>query len=202
MAGTMSLADLRADLKDSLHDAASVLGDPNDFDRCLMVAVEHLSFMLPRTLAATLTLAAEVAEYPAPADYLRFKMAMWGRATTVQPWDKAHPGRLPDCLYFEGALVLLPAPTAQQIGLLGNSYRYFYFAKYTLDELAANTTVPATLRAALLLRAQAECCKELAIRNVAKPVTMRDGGGGQPRNGTPGHLYNVLLAEFMARVSA
>jgi len=58
------------------------------------------------------------------------------------------------------------------------------------------------LRGALLLRAQAECCKELAMRNVAKPVTMRDGGGGQPRNGTPGHLYSVLLAEFMARVSA
>lgn len=35
MAGSMSLADLRADLQASLHDAAAVFADPEDFDRLL-----------------------------------------------------------------------------------------------------------------------------------------------------------------------
>lgn len=191
---------MRADLKASLHDAASVLADPDDFDRCLTVAIEHLSVALPRTLAATINLLAGVSEYEAPADYLHFKMALWGKSTTVQPWDKAHPGRLPDVLHFEGGLVLMPAPTAQQIGLLGSHYRYFYFASHTLAEDAAQTTVPVSMRALLLLRAQAECCKELAIRNVTKPVTMRDGGGGQPRNGTPAALHVALMKDFAAQV--
>lgn len=202
MSGSLSRADIRADLKDSLHDAASVLADPADFDRCLAVALAHLAEVLPRTLAATLTLSAGVSEYAVPADYLRFKMALWGRANTVQPWDKAHPGRLPDIYHVEDVLLMVPAPSARQIGLLGSDYRFYYFAGYTLDEtVAANTTLPESLRGLLLLRAQAECCKELAMRNVSKPVTMRDAGG-QPKNGTPSHLYKVLLDEFMVRVTA
>lgn len=202
MSGTMSRADIRADLKDSLHDAASALSDPADFDRCLATALEHLAEVLPRTLAATLTLSAGVSEYAVPADYLRFKMALWGRANTVQPWDRAHPGRLPDVCHIEDVLVMVPAPSALQIGLLGSAYRFYYFAGYTLDEaVAANTTLPESLRGLLLLRAQAECCKELAMRNVTKPVTMREGGS-QARTGTPGYLYKTLLDEFMVRAQA
>ncbi len=109
MSGTMSRADIRADLKDSLHDAASVLADPADFDRCLAAALGHLGEVVPRTLAATLVLSAGVAEYAVPADYLRFKMALWGRATTVKPWDKAYPGRLPDICHVEDVLLMVPA---------------------------------------------------------------------------------------------
>ena len=55
-------------------------------------------------------------------------------------------------------------------------------------------------RSLLLLRAQAEACRELALRNVSKPVTMRDAVGSQPRNGTPSALYQMLLTEFETRV--
>ena len=200
MPGTMSRADLRAELKDSLHDAASVLADPADFDRCLAVAAEDLGRLMPRTLASTLTLVAGQAEYAAPADFLRFKMALWGASTPVQPWDKCYPGRLPDVSDAAGLLVLSPAPTAMQIALLGASYRFFYFAGYAVADAAAQTTVPEHSRSLLLLRAQAEACRELALRNVSKPVTMRDAVGSQPRNGTPSALYQMLLAEFETRV--
>ena len=69
-----------------------------------------------------------------------------------------------------------------------------------MADAAAQTTVPEHSRSLLLLRAQAEACRELALRNVSKPVTMRDAVGSQPRNGTPSALYQMLLAEFETRV--
>lgn len=199
MAGTLSRGDLRADLKASLHDAHAMLADPADFDRCLAVAVEELGRWLPRTLAANLTLVADQAEYPAPAEFKSFKMALWGRSTTIQPWDKNYPGKLPKVHHAEDLLILVPAPCAQQIAILGASYRYFYFAGYSIADDAAQTTVSADLRDLLLLRAQAECCKELALRNIGKPVQLRDGTNTVTRNGTPSYLYNQLMAEFLAR---
>ena len=40
----------------------------------------------------------------------------------------------------------------------------------------------------------------MALRNMAKPVTMRDGISGQTRNGTPASLYQSLLKEFYERI--
>ena len=201
----MSRADLRADLKASLHDAASVLADPEDFDRCLDVAVADLATAggsgAACTMAATLTLVAGQAEYAAPADFLRFKMALWGTSTPTKPWDKAHPGRLPDVSHCEGALILVPAPTALQIALLGSDYRFFYFAVPVLADGAGATTLPASQRGLLLLRAQAECCRELALRNITKPVALRDGISNGPRNGHPAVLYKQLLDEFERRAA-
>lgn len=202
MAGTMSRGDLRADLKASLHDAASALTDPEDFDRCLTVAAEDLGRWLPRTLAATLVLEADKAEYLAPDDFIRFKMALWGNSSPVKPWDKAHPGKLPNVHHCEGILVMVPAPSGVQIALLGSNYRFFYFAGYSVAEDAAQTTVPADRRGLFLLRAQAEACKELAMRNVTKPVSMRDGISNQPRNGTPAALHHSLMADFLAGCKA
>ena len=199
MSGTLSRADLRADLKASLHDASAMLADPGDYDRCLEVAVEDLGRWLPRTLVSTLTLIADESEYATPADFQRFKMALWGKSSTVQPWDKNYPGKLPRVHHAEDLLVMVPAPTAQQIAILGANYRYYYFAGYSIDDSAALTTVPVSLRDLLILRAQAECCKELAMRNVGKPVQMRDGMNTVTRNGTPSHLYNQLMAEFLSR---
>lgn len=205
MAGTMSRADLRADLKASLHDSASVLADPEDFDRCLDVAAADMGSLggssASRTLAATLTLAAGQSEYAAPADFLRFKMALWGTSTPVKPWDKSYPGRLPDVMACDAVLVLLPAPTAEQISLLGSDYRFFYFAAHELSDTAGQTTLPASQRPLLLLRAQAECCRELALRNITKPVALRDGISSAPRNGHPAILYRELLREFEERAA-
>lgn len=199
MSGTMSRGDMRADLRDSLHDAAAALADPDDFDRCLNAALEDLGAWLPRTAPASLTLAVDQAEYAAPADFIRFKMAVWGRTPNAKPWDKAWPGKLPAVYHADGLLILSPAPTALQIAHLGTAYRFYYFAGYTLDEEAAQTTVPATRRNLLLLRAQAEACKELALRGMTKPVTLRDGISNAPRNSTPSALAHSLMADFLAR---
>lgn len=195
MPGTMSRADLRADLQASLHDAASVLDEPGDLDRCLNAAAEDFGRFCPRTRAATLALTAGLGEYPAPADLLGFKSSTWadGRA---QPWEKAHPGRLPRVTNEDGILLFSPPPSAHQIAVLGASFRYFYFAGHAVGDTAETTTVPASLRALLILRAQAEACRELAARAVAMPVTLRDGISGQPRNGTPAYLFEKLMAEF------
>lgn len=205
MAGTMSRADLRADLKASLHDSASVLADPEDFDRCLDVAAADIGSFggsaAARTLAATLTLVAGEAEYAAPVDLLRFKMALWGVSTPVSPWDKNFPGRLPDVMHADGLLILLPAPTALQIALLGSDYRFFYFAAHALGDDPGDTTLAAGNRGLLILRAQAECCRELALRNITKPVALRDGISSAPRNGHPAVLYKQLLDEFEQRAA-
>lgn len=202
MAGTMSRGDVRSDLKDSLHDAASALSDPEDFDRCLNAALEDLGVWMPRTLAASLPLQADQAEYAAPADFIRFKMALWGRSSTAKPWDKAWPGKLPAVYHADGLLILSPAPTVQQIGVLGAAYRFYYFAGHTLAEDAAQTTVPTDRRSLLLLRAQAEACKELALRGITKPVTLRDGISNMARNATPSFLHSSLMADFLARCKA
>lgn len=207
MSGSMSLADLRADLQASLHDAAAVFSDPQDLDRLLAVAGEDMgggglggSTAGAQTLASTLTLVAGQSEYAAPAGFTRFKMALWGAATVVRPWDKNYPGKLPDVIHCDGVLVLIPAPTAAQIALLGAAYRFFYFADYAGGGAVDVTDIPLSSRSLLLLRAQAEACREMALRNMAKPVTLRDGMSNGPRNGTPSALYQMLMAEFNARV--
>ena len=206
MAGSMSLADLRADLQASLHDAAAVFADPEDFDRLLAAAGEDMGGSASESGSATLTLAdsldlvAGQSEYPAPADFQRFKMGLWGTATVTKPWDKNYPGRLPDVFHCGDVLVLSPAPTAAQIAILGSEYRYFYFASYVTTGPVDVTDIPPANRSLLLLRAQAEACREMALRNLAKPVTMRDGISGQTRNGTPASLYQSLLKEFYERI--
>lgn len=200
MAGTMSQADVRADLKASLHDAANALTDPDDFDRCLLAAVSDLGRYAPRTLVSNITLSAGVQEYAGPDDMISFKMALWGTASPAKPWDKTYPGRLPSVQLIGSTMILVPAPSANQIGLLGSNYRFFYFAGYALAENAVDTTVPVCLRDLLILRAQAECCKELALRNFTKPVAIGAGGSGTTKNGTPSALFKMLMDEFMLRI--
>ncbi len=60
----------------------------------------------------------------------------------------------------------------------------------------SDTTVPDEHRGLLLLRAQAEAMQELAARNIAKPVQLRDGQGGAPRNGVPAALHAQLMDAF------
>jgi hypothetical protein len=94
-------------------------------------------------------------------------------------------------------LSLEPSPSAAQIAVLGSDFRYYYFARHLIDVAdAAKTTVLASERHLLLLRAQAEAMREMAMRNIAKPVALRDGISSGPRNGTPAALHAALLAEF------
>lgn len=200
MAGTMSRADLRDDLQASLHDSAAIFSDPEDLDRLLDTAALEHSERATVTLAATLTLTAGVSEYARPDDFLRFKISLWGMSVSANPWDKNYPGKLPDVYDGGTVLALVPAPTAAQIAILGSSYRYFYFASQVVADDGDDTTIPPSQRGLFLLRAQAEACRELAIRNAAKPVTMRDGISGGARNGTPAALYQAFMAEYERRL--
>lgn len=199
----MSLDALRADLAASLGDAGATFSQP-DLDRHLTVAAHELGRKRRRTLSATLQLVAGQSEYAAPADLVMPTMSSWGvsERAASRPWRNTWPGRLPrlTALGDPGAMKLLltPAPTAQQIQLLGASYPFYYLAAHHLDADATKTTVREVDRGLLLLRAQAEAMKELAMRNLKKPVSMREGLNASPRNGTPAALYDQLLRAWEA----
>lgn len=201
MSGTLSRADLVADLKASLHDAVSVFTAANDadFGRLLDVAALDFGRVRPRTMLGALALVADQDFYTAPADFLSYKSALWGIKRPV-PWDKNYVGRLPDVrTSLNGAvreLHFLPAPTDIQISVLGSAFKFYYFAGHVIGASATDTTILAGDRGLLLLRAQAEAMKEMSIRNSGKPVSMRDGISSMSRNGTPSYLYEMLMKDF------
>lgn len=207
MAGTLSRSDLVADLKASLHDSVKVFATANDddFNRHLDVAALELSSKRPRTMLGTLTLVADQFDYPAPADFYVYKSALWGLTKQrISPWEKNYPGRLPD---VSGALNggireihLLPPPSAKQITVLGSSFKFYYYAAHTIGAMAADTTIQPGDRGLLLLRAQAEAMKELSMRNISKPVALRDGLMQGTRNGTPQYLFEQLMKLFSEAV--
>lgn len=198
----MSRAELVADLRLSLQDAANVFTASGgaDFSRHLDAAALDFSRIRPRTLLGEITLVADQFNYPAPADLLTYKSSLWGVNRYSQPWDKHWPGRLPDVLVAKNGgvreLHFSPPPTAQQIATLSSAYKFWYFAAHAIADAAAETTILSGDRGLLLLRAQAEAMRELAMRNAAKPVQMRDGISGSPRNGTPSYLFELLMKEF------
>lgn len=203
MPGTMSKADLFADYKASLQDAANVFtaAADADFYRHLDAAALDMGRVRPRTLLGTITLVAEQYNYAAPADLLSYKSDLWGiGARSYKPWETNYPGRLPDVrVAVNGAtreIHFLPAPTAAQITVLGAAFKYYYFAAHSIGTAAADTTILPGDRGLLLLRAQAEAMKEMAMRNIGKPVSMRDGISNGPRNGTPSFLFETLMKTF------
>lgn len=205
---SMSRADLIADLKASLQDAARVFTATADADfiRHLDTAALDMSRKRPRTLLGTLKLEADVFDYPAPADFYIYKSALWGvTARRIQPWEKHHPGKLPDVISALNGSIreihLLPAPSAHQINVLGSSFKFYYYAAHSIGDMAAATTIQADDRGLLLLRAQAEAMKEMSMRNIGKPVALRDGISNGPRNGTPQYLYEQLMKFFEKEAS-
>lgn len=206
MAGTMSLADLVSDLAASLHDSAEVFVNPGDFQRLLESAALDFSRHRPRTLLGKFTVEIGRIDYPAPADMYQFKSSLWGNAPVprAKPWERSWPGPMPDVRMVDGQvgreLHLVPAPTALQLMTLGSEFRFYYFAKHTVAEDAANTTLAPDDRFLLLLRAQAEAMRELMIRNIKKPVTMREGLNSSPRNSTPAAMYEKLMDEWNGKV--
>lgn len=200
----MSQTDLVADLKASLHDAAEVFtaAADADFVRFLDMAARDLGRFRRRTLVGSLTLQADVGLYAAPDDMAAVKSHLWGISPTAvpKPWEKGYPGRLPDMSLSEvggsTAIALNPPPTAAQINVLGSEFRYYYFARHVIAVDAVSTTVRMADRGLLLLRAQAEAMKEMSMRNIKKPVQMRDGLASAPRNGTPAALFQALLEQF------
>lgn len=206
MAGGMSQADLLVDLKASLNDSVGVFKSPDDadFKRHLDHAALDMSRFRKLTRAGEITLVAGTEAYDAPADFLDFISPIWG-VTRAQPWEPNWPGKLPCCKAVSNGstafMHLVPAPTDKQITLLGRQYKFFYVGRHVIGQAASDTTIQPADRGLLLLRAQAEACKEMALRNLSKPVSMRDGISNGPRNGTPAYLFETLMQDFERRAS-
>lgn len=204
MAGTMSLADLVADLKRSLHDTAAVFDAAADADfvRFLNQALPDMGWKRGRTLVGSVVLVAGQANYSLAGvtDFYAYKTHLWEPVARMQAWEPGYPGAVPRVFsYKDGSgnwLGFEPAPTAEHIALRGSTFRFYYFGVHVIGAAAADTTVSAPDRALLLLRAQAEAMLELTLRNVNKPVQLRDGLSGTPRNSTPAALYQALLQSF------
>lgn len=204
MAGTMSQADLVEDLKRSFHDAASAMSAPADADwlRCLGVALVAMQAKRPRTLLGTLSLQPEVDTYAVTAtDFASYKTHQWG-GRPPKPWAAEYPGPLPRVAAVQSGgawlLVFDPAPTWLHIQAYGSAFRFWYFGTHSLGADAASSTLASADRPLLLLRAQAEVLRELTLNHLNKPVQLRDGFSGTPRNSTPSALYAQLLAEWEA----
>lgn len=210
MANTMSMVDLVASLKASLHDAASVFTvdsatPDSEFERFLQQALPDMQAKRPATRLGSVTIEANfprVAVGVGNPGFAAFKTYLWGDGCTIKPWDPAYPGALPRVTAsFEAQqwwLMFSPAPTAQQISAHGTDFDFWYYAAHAIGTLALDTTVNLQDRGLLILRAQVEAMRELSIRNAAKPVAMRDGLTGQPRNSTAAALYTELLKQFEA----
>lgn len=203
MAGTMSLADLVADLKESLHDSAKVFESVDDlaFRRFLSEALPDMQWKRPRTLLGEISLQASVPRYSLVGcpGFVAYKTHLWDAAKPL-PWEQSYPGATPRVeAQRDGGnywLCFDPAPTWKLIGTYGPSFRFYYFALHTLAIDAASTTVGEVDRGLLLLRAQANAMRELAMRNAGKAVQMRDGVSGTTRNSTPAALHELLLRLF------
>jgi hypothetical protein len=171
MAGSMSQADLVDDLKRSLHDCAGVFNAPEsaDFVRFLKQALPDMGWKRPRTLLGQVTLSVNEPRFSLAGlpDFHAYKMHVWQTgAYCPQAWEPGYAGALP------------------RVGSHG------------ISTVGADTTVALVDRPLLLLRAQAEAMLELTLRNAAKPVQLRDGLSGTPRNSTPAALHATLLAMF------
>ena len=199
MPGTMSRADLVLSLRESLMDVAASFSDNDaDFERHLDIAAADMYLVRPRTRIGEIDLVADTGEYPAPADMARFKSPLWGnRAALPPPWDKNWPGELPRPRPIDGFISLRPAPTARQIALLGSTYRFYYVASDRIGVDAADTTIAEVDRHLLLLRAQAEALRELAVRDSVRPVQVGGGFGQQAKTGTPAALHALLMDEWL-----
>jgi hypothetical protein len=202
MAGSMSRADLIADFKASLHDAAGVFNAAADadFSRMLDVAALDMGRVRPRQMRGSITVTAETAEYAAPAGLVAYRYDSWSAGKMPLPWEANHPGPLPRVSYVETdagkRLVFEPAPSALMVALFGATFPFHYLAGHVIGTAAADTSVAAADRGLLLLRAQAEAMREMAMRNMNKPVQLRDGLTGVSRNSTPTFLHGALMAEF------
>lgn len=204
MAGSMSLADLVADLKESLSDSVNVLAGEDDaaFARFLRQALPDMRFKRPLTRLGQATLQADEPVYAIGyADFAALKTDLWRDTTKLpKPWAPSYPGALPRICAERGAtgweLRFDPAPTVAHLSVLGTVCRYWYFADHQIGADAGETTVAPADRGLLLLRAQAEAMLALAVHSAGKPVVLRDGLSGTPRNSTPAALHHVLLDLF------
>lgn len=202
----MSLESLTESLHQSVTEPAQLFSSQDTHTvmaRFLTLAAQDFDRRRPLAIVADLTLVADQSSYPAPTGLKSIESTDWGNAERNQydRWDGRYPGpapqlRLRRTTTGDRQIWLNPPPSADQIGRLGSLFTFTYKAGHSLSETAADTTIEPEDRSLLLLRAQIEMLKELSMRNIGKPVTVRDGISGVSRNSTPPALYRLLLEEY------
>lgn len=205
MPGTMSQADLIADLKPSVHDLAGIFNkEAADaaWIRALNNAALDMHRVRPLRKQGEITLEPNKHDYPGPVDLLRVIKILYAdqARSAVKPWEAGYAHNIPraETQYVGDApmLWLTPAPTAALISVFSSAYPFIYSAKHQVGASAENTTIAAIDRHLLLLRTQAELMKEAAARNIAKPVAVTDSISSVTRNGVPAALYDQLMKDF------
>lgn len=200
----MDMPSLVNELKASLTEAAKKFraADDADFKRLIQRALLDMQAKRPITQIGEVGLFAHQARYRVLAeDFAQLKMHTWADpALTPPPWEASYPGAVPRvAAAWDGAawwLEFSPAPTPRQIAAWGAVFRFWYFARHQLGEAGEPSTLGEDDRGLVLLRAQAEAMREMAMRNVVMPQEMRDGYSGTARNGQPAALFQVLMDEF------
>jgi hypothetical protein len=200
---TMTRASLKTALQAMLGDAAQKFAaDAGAIDRHLDLAALALARKTRCTRLVKLIVAADVADYPAPADLIDVKYSNWGDSLrkTARPWQNKL-GALPrlSTVYIDDVqhIHLSPAPDACQIAQIGSDYPVFYYGCYVIGVTEDETTVPAQHRDLLLIRAVVQALMELANSGSTKPVSLGShGAGSMPKNGTPAALAESWLAIF------
>ncbi len=206
----LTLGQLLPDYTASLNNATSVFGELNSSEltanltRHLATSARKLALgKRPRTKQGMLQLVAGQSMYAdVPTDLLLPKVSLWALQQR-EPWCLPH-GPLPifTLSESEGARVLMlnPPPSAEQIGVFGAAYPYYYFAAHAITTDPATSTLQEKDYDLVILGAQVEAMRETALRNAHKPVSLGQGsaGGSATRNMTPAALYTQLLDEWNA----
>jgi hypothetical protein len=200
---SMTRAALKAELQAMLGEAAKKFdSDAAAFDRHLDAAALALARKTRCTRLVKLTVAADVSDYPAPADLVEVKYSNWGESyrKNTRAWNNKL-GAFPrlSTAYIDGVqhIHLSPAPDACQIAAIGSDYPVFYYGSYAIGATEQETTVPAQHRDLLLIRAVVAALMELANSGSTKPVALGSQGvGSMPKNGTPAALAASWLAIF------
>jgi len=197
-------AAARTLLENSLLEAVKIFGDnaaawnPH-LDRHLNAAVADFDRVAPLLEGAQIQLVADAANYAADARAIRFHGSeILDKQQHVDPWDDFRVPEVP--VPFLGRIsgvktwVFRPVPTAFILDRIGSIYPFTYFAAHVLDDaVAANTTFDARHLPLLVLRAQVESLRDLAVRNAHKPVALRDPNYSQIKNGTPAALAEQFM---------
>lgn len=196
-------------LESSLLDAVKIFGDnaaawnPH-LERHLDAAVTDFDRVAPLLEGAQIQLIADAANYAADARAIRFHGSeILDKQQHIDPWDDFRVPEVPvpslARISNVKTWVFRPVPTAFILNRIGSIYPFTYFAAHKLDA-TDNTTFDARHLPLLVLRAQVEALRELAVRNAHKPVALRDPNYSQIRNGTPAALAEQFMRLWEVQV--
>jgi hypothetical protein len=173
-----------------------------EFERFLLQALPDMQVKCPITKLGTITLMANFPRYSLGSitGFAAFKTQLWGDTCRLKPWEDGYPGAVPrvSASYEAGQwwLDFDPAPSSRAVAVWGSKFDFWFFGTHAIGDAAVDTTINAQDRGLLILRAQVEVMREMSIRNAGRPVAMRDGFSGQPRNGHAAVIWKDLLDHF------